>query len=494
MEDTDRKHGPADPSSPMGSTGPFPLSSPDLPSAERAPSRPNGAARHSKRLTLNFPINLPPTPSDPSSSSPGSMTPVHSSARQSPSLPPVSDEQDDSNNLLTAIASQERKVLEVREELQNAESVLASLKKQWTLSEKTRKRTEISHNAEPLLPLRSPDQPSAPAATVAAAEDPQSHRRNRSVATPDPSSTARLSRDLDRRQSMRAAAAAGSTVSANGRRVFHGSHTRTLSLLSAASDSTYRKPGSPSDPDQPRPEDRISRVPRAATLPSVERTEPFLRPGPNPTDEMIPWRGAVPPPSREALMRTGKQMASDLREGLWTFLEDIRQATVGEEGINGTQSRGMSPHASRKRDSSSTSRRENRLSVHSGSGSNGGDAGGSGGRPKSRSPNRPSGNHQQTKAGSIAASFWNEFGIDTPQKKPSHPHPGSRPHHPESDDNDPLDADSWSWDANTTPQPSNTNTTAHTHTHTPSSSRSTIESKQSPGTATQASSPRTSAR
>lgn len=36
--------------------------------------------------------------------------------------------------------------------------------------------------------------------------------------------------------------------------------------------------------------------------------------------------------TKDALMRTGKQMAFDLKDGLMTFFEDIRQATVGDEG------------------------------------------------------------------------------------------------------------------------------------------------------------------
>lgn len=35
--------------------------------------------------------------------------------------------------------------------------------------------------------------------------------------------------------------------------------------------------------------------------------------------------------SREVLMRAGRQMATDFKDGLWTFLEDLRQVTVGEE-------------------------------------------------------------------------------------------------------------------------------------------------------------------
>lgn len=127
------------------------------------PPRPNGAARHTKRLTLNFPINVVPgLESDPSVTSPESMTPAtFSAARPSPlpaaGAPVVFDDQDDGSSLLTAIASQERKVLELREELQRAEAELDTLKKQWASSEKTKKRTEINHRAEPLLPLRSPD-------------------------------------------------------------------------------------------------------------------------------------------------------------------------------------------------------------------------------------------------------------------------------------------------------------------------------------------------
>lgn len=38
----------------------------------------------------------------------------------------------------------------------------------------------------------------------------------------------------------------------------------------------------------------------------------------------------------DAIMRHGRQMASDLRDGLMTFIEDLRQVTVGEEQIRTT--------------------------------------------------------------------------------------------------------------------------------------------------------------
>ncbi|KAL4978915.1 hypothetical protein BDW66DRAFT_129011 [Aspergillus desertorum] len=348
-----------------------PLPSPRQMHTKRSslPLRPHGAARHTKRLTLNFPINIAPGAAfDPSaSSSPlGPMTPVtrSSAARQSPvhtiATSPFNG-QDDGASLLTAIASQERRVLELREELHRAETELDSLKKQWSKSEKTRKHTEVNYRAEAMLPLRSPDKvPGGRAASAHSSETSVS-----GSASPAVPPQVRLSRELERRQSVLAAAANGTAVSANGRRVFQGSHTRALSLLSPTTGSMSSKL-SESGPDQ-ADNDRVGRPPRSATMPSVDRM--VARTPTAPTEDMVTqWRKAMPgsTASRDILMRTGKQMATDLREGLWTFLEDIRQATVGDEGINATESRTMQP---RNRDSSSTSRSRDRLSVRTGSGS-----------------------------------------------------------------------------------------------------------------------------
>ncbi|KAB8071047.1 hypothetical protein BDV29DRAFT_23978 [Aspergillus leporis] len=323
------------------------------------PARPHGAARHKKRLTLNFPINVPlVTALDTNVPSPSSMTPVTRPSTRHSHIPAIGtpaafDDQDDGSGLLTAIASQERKVLELREELQRAETELASLKKQWESSEKTKKRIDISHRAEPLIPLRSPDRPGA--------DETNFHSRELSVASSEsPSVTQpRFSRELERRHSVRAAATKGTKISANGRRVFQGSHTRALSLLSPTVGSGPNLPGPELEAGHPD-KDRMGRPPRSATLPSAERSPMVSSPT---TDDMISqWRKTMPPPSREVLMRTGKQMASDLREGLWTFLEDIRQATVGEEGIHATESRAVPSR-------SSTSRSRDRLSIHGGTSS-----------------------------------------------------------------------------------------------------------------------------
>ncbi|KAE8150629.1 hypothetical protein BDV25DRAFT_154025 [Aspergillus avenaceus] len=423
------------------------------------PARPNGAARHKKRLTLNFPINVPPTGFDAAVESPRAMTPVTRPATRHSHIPtleaPVSfDEPDDGSGLLTAIASQERRVLELREELQRTETELASLKKQWEASQKTKKRIDISHRAEPLIPLRSPDRPGA--------DETADGNQEYTVESPSVAPR-RFSRELERRQSMRTAATKGTTISANGRRVFQGSHTRTLSLLSPAAST-----------GSPLPEldtgvvdkDRMGRAPRSATLPSAERSP--LVSSPTMEDMASQWRKTMPPPSREALVRTGKQMASDLREGLWTFLEDIRQATVGEEGISATESRGMPTRTS-------SSRSRDRGSVHGGLSSRSASA--------SRSKGKLSG--KDSKSADIDASFWSEFGIDTSGQTSPNAHRASAtpngPTEPAASNQPDID-DSWDdWEA---PQPKTM--------HTPSSSQSTWESKQDQSPRTQTSSPRTS--
>lgn len=471
------------------------------------PPRAHPGARHTKRLTLNFPINIPleqpPSATDPSVASPGSMTPVtQSSTRPSPALPADSpvplDVDDDGIDFLRAIASQERRVMELREELIRAETDLSTLKKQWAQSEKSRKRTEISLNAEPMLPLRSPD--------LSGAEGSNSHRREQSMSSVGSSSVSqeRISREMDRRSIVRPTPPKGTTISANGRRVFQGSHTRTLSLLSPV---TAPSPsiGGPS----PSEAERVGRAPRSATLPSVERNNAAnigmpMDESQVPEHVLSQWRKTMPPPSREALMRTGKQMASDLREGLWTFFEDIRQATVGEEGINATESRTMSqsnsltPSNSRKRDSSAKSQSRDRLSA-TGSGSRSTSASSRGRRPAAETSSG-----KDTKPVDISSSFWHEFGVDSPaqtsagaRRSPSDtidattPRGANEPeqhNHRSSSPVAAVDDTADNWDMWDTPLP------ASKMTHTPSSSRSTVESKhdQSPGT--QGSSPRTSAR
>ena len=113
------------------------------------------------------------------------------------------------------------------------------------------------------------------------------------------------------------------------RTVFSGSrHTKTLSLLSPSSsskssDPPFREADAPvktrrGTTDGPP---RLSIVPRTSNTHSSSprhlndpRSQPSVR--------------GLP---KDHIVETGKQFVGDLREGLWNFIEDLRQATVGEE-------------------------------------------------------------------------------------------------------------------------------------------------------------------
>ena len=144
------------------------------------------------------------------------------------------------------------------------------------------------------------------------------------------------------------------------RKVFSGSrHLRTLSLLSP--DKAY----SPSFPqpldirsenrNELRPDDTVPRPrPRA---PTRHTTSPDIA---NEIANTVTLNGdnydlgGLSNIQRDAILRTGKQMATDFKDGLLTFIEDIRQATVGEEAVNGVDPagsasvRGPSAKGSRK--------------------------------------------------------------------------------------------------------------------------------------------------
>ena len=63
---------------------------------------------------------------------------------------------------------------------------------------------------------------------------------------------------------------------------------------------------------------------------------------------------------RDDLVNTGRQFIGDLREGLWTFIEGLRQATVGEEAASNATSR----RTRGDRTKLSSPKQEARLQVH----------------------------------------------------------------------------------------------------------------------------------
>ena len=113
-----------------------------------------------------------------------------------------------------------------------------------------------------------------------------------------------------------------------GRTVFSGSkHARTLSLLTPdAKPMAGPSLSSPSPDRQPpfvRSEVRRTTKPTRVAQGRVVSGE-MQRTS---SDDS----GAPLDMSREVLLKAGRQMATDFKDGLWTFLEDLRQVTVGED-------------------------------------------------------------------------------------------------------------------------------------------------------------------
>ncbi|MBE3047366.1 hypothetical protein IMZ48_33590, partial [Candidatus Bathyarchaeota archaeon] len=121
----------------------------DAPRSSRSTS---SASRTTNRLSITLPI-APPTsdPSRPHAPSHPSVpgTPVRQPAQQSTS--PA-----DASELIIAIAAQERRVMELREELGRAEADLNKIKRQWSTHEAYRKS-----DRKPGEPLRPAPQPEA---------------------------------------------------------------------------------------------------------------------------------------------------------------------------------------------------------------------------------------------------------------------------------------------------------------------------------------------
>ena len=227
-----------------------------------------------------------------SSSVPG--TPIVADRPSSPEKKALQD----SNTFLTALAAQERRVLELKEELRRAEANLEILKKQWAAHETTKKRNEL-RQVEPLRHINAP----VPGTTVFASDPMMNYKREQER---------RKLKPLTTRQPQRT--------------VFPGSrHTKTLSLLSPT--TSLSGPVKSLDTIEPVKVRRgttkgpagSSRIPDLAKAPTGHSCAPSL-------DKPRPSGNGQDP-----ILDAGKQLVGDFKEGFWTFFEDLRQATVGEE-------------------------------------------------------------------------------------------------------------------------------------------------------------------
>ena len=249
-------------------------------------------ARQGKRFSVNFPIQ--------SSSRPTSW---YNSPTHSPVLSPSPNE---ATSFLNKLAAQERRVLELKEELRQAELELEKLKKQWAKEEATKKRSEV-RSVQKLQPL------STTLPTLDSLED-----------DPDGSSEW-LQKEMERRKDIL------SGVKTSNRKVFSGSkHLRTLSLLSPER-GHFNQPFPEPSTDEATPT-QPQRLVRSSTTSDMA----YIMNG----DKDDKWENASETNTgRDVFLKTGKQMATDIKDGLMTFFEDIRQATIGQEGITGTTTR-----------------------------------------------------------------------------------------------------------------------------------------------------------
>ncbi|KAK6339380.1 hypothetical protein TWF718_008799 [Orbilia javanica] len=254
-------------------------------------SSPIMSPRHSKRSSMSFPVNVTPS-YYPSTHYSQLRSPIqHTSTASEPATAAqiISDQVEPASDpigFLTVLAGQERRVLELKEELLRADAELEKLKRKWALHEATRKRSE-SAAVEQIRNLEL-------------ADETKKHARRKSI---------------------------GAVRSSRRTTTFNDNtkHQRTLSLLSPNGQQAHSFP-QPADVDEPL---KPTLPRRANTVKETSSNSMLYESGYE--KSIYEPRTGKRIGHQEALIATGKQMAEDFKEGLWTFIEDLRQATVGEE-------------------------------------------------------------------------------------------------------------------------------------------------------------------
>tara|TARA_R110002003_G_scaffold175_14_gene14286 strand:- start:989 stop:2851 length:1863 start_codon:yes stop_codon:yes gene_type:complete len=320
-----------------------------------------------KRLSLQFPIQKAAGSNSPNHPSPRSRPQSWVSGTTATSQDDVSTPSE--TNILAVLAAQERYVLELKEELNKAEADLQILKKHYASHEANKFRNDARKVAQ-LQPVKtslidlSPDQ-----------ED-------------EDGSNTWMQKEMEQRKAL----ARNSNAKSSQRKVFSGSrHLRTLSLLSP--DKAYT-PSFPQPGDLQEEEHAPKRpelLTRSSTSSDIARQ--VVEPGKHERHDS----SGLPTIQRDQLIRAGTQMATDLKNGLFTFIEDIRQATVGDEAVHGADGSA----SANVRDSLIKGGRKASL-----------------GRPaldRSASSKKPS----QT-TGSTGDDFWKEMGLSEPKSSPMH--------------------------------------------------------------------------
>lgn len=256
-------------------------------------------SRRPNRLSLTFPVASSNAPESARATPTSSNTP---SFPGTPADPSVILSPNDPNGFLVALASQERRVFELKEELDKAETELKQLKKQWALHEATKKRAEIRHN-EKLQPV---------------------HTERGSVDETLPTSP-KQSIDMDRRKAFLANLPHLPKDQKNPRRkIIRGGHTRALSLLSPERLTHNPALNETNGTTSNEGVSRSTTMPDTSIEISKVNTNRVTRHS---------YQGGL------GVTHGVKQITEDVKAGLWTFLEDLRQATVGDEAVNGTSNK-----------------------------------------------------------------------------------------------------------------------------------------------------------
>jgi hypothetical protein len=355
-----------------------------------------GVVRQGKRLSLQFPIQpasgsqspgFSPRNSPRTNSRPQSWVATPSLA--SPDVVPSPTE----NSFLAVVAAQERYVLELKEELAKAEEDLRTVKNHWAAHQSVRQRNEVRRVTQ-LQPL------SATLPNVGPDQDDED------------GSTLWLQKEMERRKALL------NGTRTSQRKVFSGSrHLRTLSLLSPAKTYTPSFP-QPADirDSNPEPPARPQTITRTSTSPDIAKQ--IADTGKDDRYDLA----ALTNLQRDQLLKTGKRMATDFKDGLWTFIEDIRQATVGDEAADNEE---PSTSSSAK---GATSK---------------------GARP-TLARAASSKKHTSQESQDIADEFWKEHGLSEPKTAPTksktHPKKQNRtPQKPTKEEEE--DFDEWdNWD------------------------------------------------
>ncbi|KAJ4377569.1 hypothetical protein N0V83_000394 [Neocucurbitaria cava] len=314
-----------------------------------------------KRLSLQLPIQ-PAAGSNSLSNSPrsrpqswvGAGAPVPSP--EEPSTP-------SETSILAVLAAQERYVLELKEELNKAEADLRTLKKHYALHEAYKRRNEVRKVAQ-LQPLNT---------SLANVQPDQQD---------EDGSNLWMQKEMERRKALL------NNTKTSQRKVFSGSrHLRTLSLLSPEKTYSPSFP-QPLDVQTEEPADKRPALPtRSSTSSDLTRQ---VADGIN--DEQYDL-GGIPNLQRDNIIRAGTQMANDFKNGLFTFIEDIRQATVGDEAVNGAD--GVPGSANVKGNSTKAARNA------------------AGSRPSVTRSASSKKTAQRT--GSVGDDFWKENGLSEPK-------------------------------------------------------------------------------